>query len=349
MKALLLGYYGYRNIGDDLFVKSLANYFNSRHIDASFICQEDHYSSYLKGENLKFYASGKITRLKRLILILQNDFIAWGGGTLQIDSKPKSLINARKVSSLSRKKFGFLGIGLEGSRIDVEKSAKKLFEESDFIYLRDQDSYDTIQNGMNFTGDASVGGDLAFLSLSQYNDFLKKDRNSSIENISFSGKHWWGEGRAEFYAQPLLELIERYNTVVHMLPCCLGNEANDNDFHERLARFLPEANYKIHAWEKPEDFLAVMSKMDFHIGNRLHSIILADILGIPNIGINGTPPKIKAYIKKTSLLVEERTTEFMDEISLERIEKIFNLYERPDSFIEQESTTALCNLERIFV
>src|SRR3712207_6863944 len=42
---------------------------------------------------------------------------------------------------------------------------------------------------------------------------------------------------------------------------------------------------KIYSWKHPEEFIEILSQMDFHIGNRLHSLILADILGVPNIGI----------------------------------------------------------------
>jgi len=350
MKALLLGYYGYRNIGDDLFVKSLVDYFTLNKIGASFICNENYYNSYFEEiANIDFYNDSEVSKLKRLMLVAESDYIAWGGGTLQLDSKPTNLINLRRISSLFRRKFGFLGVGLEGSRINAEKSTKRLFENSDFIYLRDKASYEAIQNNMDFAGKAFLGGDLAFLSLGQYSEFLNKKQRDSIQNVSFSGKHWWGEGRAEFYSKPLIKLIEKYNCTVHMLPCCLGDGSNDNEFHERLAIFLPQKNYKIYTWDKPESFLKVMSEMDFHVGNRLHSIILADILGIPNIGINGDPPKIRAYIEKTSLLVKERTTEFMDEIALERIEKIFSLYERPDAFIAQEASTALNVLKEIFI
>ncbi len=61
--------------------------------------------------------------------------------------------------------------------------------------------------------------------------------------------------------------------------------------------------------------------MDFHIGNRLNSIIIADIVGVPNLGIiqEGTL-KIKNYIEKTQILTQERIVQFMEPIAKERIE-----------------------------
>ncbi|MBE9029224.1 polysaccharide pyruvyl transferase family protein [filamentous cyanobacterium LEGE 11480] len=70
----------------------------------------------------------------------------------------------------------------------------------------------------------------------------------------------------------------------------------DNKFHEKMQRVLPAGSSTIYNWESPEQFLEVMQGMDFHIGNRLHSIILADILGVPSIGINAEPPKILDYL-----------------------------------------------------
>lgn len=77
--------------------------------------------------------------------------------------------------------------------------------------------------------------------------------------------------------------------------------------------------------------------MDFHLGNRLHSIIIADILGVPNIGIQKSGSKIDNYLQKTGVLPQERRVDVLGEIGLDRMEKIFNQYQRPDAFIKNES------------
>jgi polysaccharide pyruvyl transferase WcaK-like protein len=119
---------------------------------------------------------------------------------------------------LLRKKFGFLGIGLEGAKVESSRAIAQIFREADFLYLRDIESYEVAKQSHKPHKLCILGGDLAFLDLDIYQSRIKKEKTSEIRNLSFSGKYWWGEGRAEFYAKPLLALIERYGTKIHFLP-----------------------------------------------------------------------------------------------------------------------------------
>ena len=349
MNILLLGYYGHKNIGDDLFVENLVKSLAKKDREISFLCDEDYYKKdYLDNSNINFFNSKTISKTTRLKLLLGNDFIAWGGGTLNLSSKPRNLAIVQTISRIFRKKFGFLGIGLDGLSPNNLDSVGSLFNQANYLYLRDDESYHFALEKFNVVENICVGGDLAFLNLELYTDFVKSSKTENIKNISFSGKHWWGQGRAEFYAEPLLSLIEKYDSQIHLLPANIDEKTNDNKFHEKLKSCLPKDSCVIHSWEQVNDFLRVLGNMDFHIGNRLHSIILADILGIPNIGISSNPPKIKNYIQKTAALTQERTSEFMEHISLEQIEFVLENYQRPDRFIAHESQSAQDCLIQIF-
>jgi len=347
MNILLMGYYGQRNIGDDLFVKQLTDYFSGRSdVSKIFIlCKEKYYPQ--DSAKVFFYSEEELSKLQKLALILRSDRIFWGGGTLNIRDQPTNLLRIQSLCRLMGKKFGFLGIGLEAVDAEVQQKSYDLFRKSTLLYLRDYSSYDLASNHIKSQGTICLGGDLAFINLSVYQDYIQAKQSDQLKNISFSGKFWWGDGRGEFYANQLLPVIEKYNSVIHLLPAHVGTERNDNQFHERLKKYLPEQHYQLHSWEKPEEFIEVLSTMDFHFGNRLHSIILADILGVPNIGIDKVGSKIGNYIGKTDLLVEDRRVDFMEEIGLDRIEKIFNEYVRPDEFIRNESEQSRQCLEKV--
>lgn len=347
MNILLMGYYGQRNLGDDLFVKQLTHYFSQHHnVSKIFIlCNENYYSQ--ASDKVYFFPEKNLSKLKRVALILKADKIFWGGGTLNIDSKPTNLLRMQTLSQLMGKKFGFLGIGLEGINSEVQTSSYDLFKKADLLYCRDSYSYELGKTLIKNADNICLGGDLAFLDLSQYDQFLKKSPRSEIKKISFSGMSWWGEGRGEFYGKQLMPVIEKYDSVIHLLPCHVGNQTNDNRFHELLKNYLPERNCILHSWDKPEEMIEVLSQMDFHFGKRLHSIIMADILGVPNIGIGKTESKVGNYIKKTGLLSNERRADFMEEINLQRIENIFNEYKRPEEFMKNESAQAKKCLAKI--
>lgn len=349
MNILLLGYYGHKNVGDDLFVENLIQSLGKKDRKIFLLCDEDYYKKdYSNTSNIKFFNSKAISKATRLKLLLNSNFIAWGGGTLNLSSKPRNLAIIQTISRILRKKFGFLGIGLDGLNPDNLDSVGSLFNQANYLYLRDNESHRFILEKFKAVKNICVGGDLAFLNLGLYADFAKSSKTTTLKNISFSGKHWWGQGRAEFYAEPLLRLIEKYDTQIHLLPANIDDKTNDNKFHEKLSSCLPKSNCVIHTWDRVDDFLRVLGSMDFHMGNRLHSIILADILGVPNIGISSNPPKIKNYIHKTAMLPQERTSEFMEHISLEQIELVFEQYQRPDAFITYESQTAQDCLSQIF-
>jgi polysaccharide pyruvyl transferase WcaK-like protein len=351
MKVLLFGYYGYKNIGDDLFVKNLVQRLATGDRQVSVICEDDYYKAeHADNPHVRFYRSKDLSKLQRLWLISQHDYIAWGGGTLNISQEPKYLITMQRVARFLGKKFGFLGIGLDGLSADADPTSSQiLFDRADFLYLRDYESYKFAQEHLTSPKICCQGGDLAFLNQAFYRPFMQSNRRSQIQHLSFSGKHWWGKERAEFYVKPLLELIEQHGTHIHLLPGNIGPETNDNKFHLFMQQLLPAGSSTIYTWETPDKFLEVLMQMDFHIGNRLHSIILADILGVPSIGINAEPPKILGYLQKTNCLVRQRSVQqFLDEITTAQIDQVFSTYQRPDDFIANEAVTAEACLDQIF-
>ncbi|MEO1373980.1 MAG: polysaccharide pyruvyl transferase family protein [Cyanobacteria bacterium J06635_10] len=348
MNILLMGYYGFHNVGDDLFLRQLIDYFAEKQdVNKIFVfCQEDYYEK--TTTKVSFFAANKLSKLKRLSIVLQSDFLIWGGGTLNLKGKPTNLLRLQSLAKWTGKRFCFLGVGLEAVISDEKDTRGKVFKNADLLYVRDKQSYELALQKLKPVKACCLGGDLAFLDLNYYQPYIKEKNKSKIKNISFSGKSWWGEGRGEFYGQQLMQFVDKYNSVIHLLPAHVGEDRNDNKFHHLLKKYLPESNYKLHSWEKPVEFVEILSQMDFHFGNRLHSIILADIVGVPSVGISGANTKIQHYIDKSELLPELRWLDFMEPIEVDRIEKIFREYQQPTEFILNESKTAKAGVELIF-
>lgn len=349
MNVLLLGYYGKHNIGDDLFVNQLTHYLAQQEsIDQVFVlCEENYYQQ--NSDKIQFLVDHQLSPWQRAMLILKSHCLVWGGGTLSISGKPRSLLKMQRLAQLTRKPFYFLGIGLEEIASQPNQSSLRLMRNSKLLYLRDQQSYTFALEHLKLFKDCLIGGDLAFLDLAAYQTYVKPYRSKRLKQLSFSGKFWWGEGRAEFYAQQLLPIVEFFDCKIHLLPGHVGQLRNDNQFHQKLIHYLPSGSYELHDWQYPHDFLATLSHMDFHIGNRLHSLIAADILGVPNIGIGSPASKIGHYIHRTSTLSELRLVDLMQPISVTTVELIFQQYRRPEAFIQQESMTSQACLEKVFL
>lgn len=348
MNISLLGYYGKNNIGDDLFVEHLTRYLSKQAVvrEINVFCDQKYYVS--NSEKVKFILTNKKSILKRLWTLMKSNYVVWGGGTVSLTGKPSSLLKMQQIARLSKSSFGFLGIGLEQISSQLNPDALKLFRKADFLYLRDAFSYEFAKTKLKSPDKCVLGGDLAFLDLSVYQKYIKSQPSQSIGNLSFSGKFWWGDSRAEYYAKFFLEMIEKFEAKIHFLPGHVGIDRNDNLFHHRLKSYLPDGSYEIHEWQRPEEFLSVLSQMDFHIGNRLHSLIVADILGVANMGIGKPNSKIDQYLRKTNTLASLRLVGLMQPLPTSLMESIVQQYRRPDEFIQNESTTAQACLEQIF-
>ncbi|MEM7716817.1 MAG: hypothetical protein AAF349_25230, partial [Cyanobacteria bacterium P01_A01_bin.68] len=72
MNILLMGYYGFRNVGDDLFLRQLIDYFAQKQdVKKIFVfCQEDYYER--TTDKVRFFAAKNLSKLKRLSIILQS-------------------------------------------------------------------------------------------------------------------------------------------------------------------------------------------------------------------------------------------------------------------------------------
>ncbi|MEL6462619.1 MAG: polysaccharide pyruvyl transferase family protein, partial [Cyanobacteria bacterium J06621_15] len=61
MNILLMGYYGFHNVGDDLFLRQLIDYFaKKQNVKNIFVfCQEDYYER--TNDKVRFFAANKLS------------------------------------------------------------------------------------------------------------------------------------------------------------------------------------------------------------------------------------------------------------------------------------------------
>ncbi|MEM6502992.1 MAG: polysaccharide pyruvyl transferase family protein [Cyanobacteria bacterium P01_C01_bin.89] len=354
MRIVLLGYYGWHNLGDDLFVEQL-----SRHLPKilpnltrlTILCQKCYYQS--PEPSVRFRAMGDLSKLQLLRLMVKADYVIWGGGSMEFGDVPKTMLLMQQTSQKTGGRFQFWGVGLE--KIDVTDSSEgaiastRLLKKSSFLYFRDPVSYTKASSFQPDHTKYCLGGDIALLDPNLYRPWHKLsavDGTSAptappktIKNIGISGKFWWGQGRADFYGDQLRPWVDQHGATIHCLPAHGGTENSDNQFHEKLKTTLPEGTCVIHDWGHYGEFLQLLRLMDVYISNRLHGVITADQLGVPNIGI-ASESKITNYIQKSGMVPELRVVEFMDPITEDHLRSLVSQYRRPNEFIEAESQAA---------
>jgi len=342
MKLCLIGYYGFRNLGDDLMLNNLIQYFLKKSsIKKIYVFVRENYYEQTYSR-IQYLPLNRFSKLAKTIAIFRSDLVIWGGGTCIYDNKGLfDILKIQKISKFLGKKFIFLGIGI-GKINNAKETACKILKNADYIYFRDNNSFQKA-NELIKIKNSCVGSDLVFLDT---NIEKKFQSSSSIKNISFSGVYNTDKKWVKFYALQLEKLIENFSCIIHFLPAHTGDK-NDNIFHKEIIKVIKSDKIKLHNLRKPQEFINTLSTMDFHIGMRLHSIIFADLFGIPNIGIEYAP-KVRYYIKKTEILSEKRIFNIGDELNPADIITVHSLYRHPKNFIFNEQNEAKKCLEKFW-
>jgi polysaccharide pyruvyl transferase WcaK-like protein len=345
MQINLLGYYGFHNIGDDLMLCNLLDYFiaDNRIQRINVFCREAYYPAHSK---VKYLSLNRLSRLHKVWQLAKNEYSFWGGGTCIFESEDNKgifeLLRMQSIAKFSKSKFAFLGIGIGDLKSDKYIStAKQLLKNSFFCYFREQESLEKA-NKLLSSNNYCLGGDLVFLS-----DIEPVQQTEELKKISFSGHYNFTKYPLRLVADNLKELIDKLNCKIYFLPAHTGNSYNDNEYHKRLAAYLDPETYKICDWKTPDEYVQIMEEMNFHIGIRLHSLIIADLLGIPNCGISYSP-KITYYLNKTQVMPDIRDVDLENNDLVKKISIIKEHYKYPEKFIETERISALSCLDKIF-
>lgn len=352
MKIVLAGYYGFRNIGDDLMLRNLLAILAARQdVDRiEVFCRENYYPPYPK---TRYIPSGWKARLSRSRAIAQADYVIWGGGTCLYESDNNAglfwIARLQRLTHLFRGRFAFAGIGIgKFSTPRFAALAGKMLALADHVSFREEASLVAAAKLPGYRGSACSGGDLVFLDTARFEELrCSRPVEVPIRRISFSGLHGLNDGLAAHYAVQLAGVMEDLGAELHFLPAHAGT-AGDDEFHRRLARLLPRQDQcHFRTWQTPDDYLRIMADMNFHIGMRLHSIICADLLDVPNLAISYAP-KVRYYIEKSGMLADRRVIEMGEPFDGTLVKELAATYHRPESFIAQESEKAKTCIEKMF-
>jgi len=352
MRIVLAGYYGFRNIGDDLMLRNLLAVIGARpdveRIDV--LCREHYYPALPK---VRYLPSGKSALPGRVSAVARADYVIWGGGTCLYESDDNAglfwISRLQRLTRLFKGRFAFAGIGIGSFRTPrLAALAGGMLAAADHVSFREEASAAAAAALPGYRGGACIGGDLVFLHTASF-EALRRGRSADapLLNISFSGLHGLDDGRAAHYAAQLGAAALELGAELHFLPAHAG-AAGDDEFHENLARRLPRPERcRFHSWRTPEEYLRVMAGMDFHIGMRLHSIICADLLGVPSLAV-AYAPKVRYYVEKTGMSAERRVIEMGEPFDASLVRELAAGYRRPEYFIAQESHKANTCIEKMF-
>ena len=351
--AVLMGYYGFNNSGDETLLYSMIKNLREKKDDARLLVL-----SKVPKETEKIYGVHSINRynligtkkeLKRSHL-----FIFGGGSLIQDVTSSKSLWYYLNILKLALKtKIPVMlyanGIGPVNKQKNRENVAK-ILNRVDLITLRDKLSLEEIKK-MGVSGNVLITADPA-LSMEGVNssvarELLKKEGILQDKKILGISMRDWKECTPDFWDKFSLcidKICEKYDLTPVLIPL---KHPDDFEISKNIQSKLKAKSYVLKNSYNAEEIVGITGECELVVGMRLHSIIYAAAKGTPAIGIS-YDPKVSGFVNymETSKTIEikdfteERLLSEADDImaNIEEIKQ--NLKEKLAEFKEKTENTA---------
>ncbi|MCL2855148.1 MAG: polysaccharide pyruvyl transferase CsaB [Defluviitaleaceae bacterium] len=318
--ALISGYYGSNNHGDDALLRSIIE--DLRNADSQLKITV---ISKRPKETQEIYGTNTLHRFNfpAIIRVLkQTNLLIMGGGSLIQDlTSTRSLIYYVYVmnkAAKNRAKIMLYANGIGPLTQDKNKRrALDALEKAEEITLRDAGSLKTLEDLRLKNSNVRVTADAAFR-------FRKGDPEGAkrlLDDMRLTGSKYfcvslrnWRSLKEDFVTEMAVfcdYMWEKYNLVPLFIPMQPSNDA------EISTKILEKVSYKGYYLEDDfsvEEVLEIIGGSEFMVGMRLHSIIYAANAATPVIGL--------VYDPKVSAMMEDLGQEHfvnLEEISAMRL------------------------------
>lgn len=296
-KIYFKGYYGFKNIGDDIFCVAADWISNEIWEDSQAVFIGENLPIVSDNAKVYHFDNHLIKRMFELYTLFVMDKIIYFGGSL-LHSKIEGLFDIKyylnKFSTLNQK-LGTIGTSIGPFKTEEDKESMELFlNKFQFISVRDYSSVELLEE-MNVSAPFHFSFDLAILVDNIFPE-LKQERKTNIEGIRvgvslchyerYVNGNLANEKEREKAVEVALEGLIESNTNISEVVFFIfhGGENNGdgeitNSFYEK---FKNKINVQIVNYTTDtKDFLTEFVSCDLIFGMRLHSGMLAYSLDIP--------------------------------------------------------------------
>lgn len=334
----IIGYYGFKNAGDELMLRCLLDSIRGIDGNAKIIafsniprdteqlhgvpCVAFHYNFW---GGASFFHS---------LTILRSDLLVFGGGSFLQDYGVNgwrgvaAYLKLVLTAKLLRKKVIILGAGAGPLQTQRGRFLSKLLVNlADWSVWRDPDSITLLKEIGCRDGKLQLGTDLLLScpSIRSASDKMR-DRGRKHVGVSFFGFHDYVHGdrkQSERYFDEVVNLTIRLSKegyTVHFFCMQRDFAGKDNLFASAVKARIPEVQI-VDFFTDPDAFLDKLRGMDFAIGMRYHFLLLCYLMKIPLIGISYNP-------KVASLLRELELDRYTVEVDGVNADSLFALFKK---------------------
>jgi len=296
--CVIIGWYGYNNIGDELMLHSLLSNIKNNDLDIIVVSADPQQTERI--HDVKSVPVG-LSTYKPLIAA---DKIYFGGGQIFSDKRFRTIPLWASILYTIRLFNKDCQIALLNQGFDAKNKISRKFLSSavsctDLISVRDSSSLKLIQS-LNLDVPISFGPDILFaLDLCDKQQMLvrKGKSNGATIGVNVRPSYWWrDQSEYKAYEQSLAScldmLIEEYDVKLCFVPFRLpGKELYDDlEFSKEIVTIMKNKDrVSIFNNALDESFISNLincfNQFDLFIGTALHSLILSCKLGIPFLAL----------------------------------------------------------------
>jgi putative peptidoglycan lipid II flippase len=306
MRIALSGYYGFDNAGDEALLSAITMSLKRLRPDLEFLVFSGNpqKTQRLHGVEAVYY----MHPLQVLRGLLRSDLLISGGGSIFQDvTSGRSLayyISVVALAKLLGKPVIFYAQGVGPINRPLSRLLMRLVANRvDLITLRDEDSWQLLREIGVIRPEIRVTSDPVFALRPLPQDYESVD--TKLAEIIDPDKPVIGVSVRQWPA------LEGYQPE---LACCLDELAlqgyqilfipmaypDDLAASQRVASFMKRPAVLLDEDLSSREHLALISRMNFIIGMRLHALVFAASMGVPFAGIS-YDPKVDAFLKQFRL------------------------------------------------
>ncbi len=307
MDVVISGYYGFRNSGDDSILKVIIDDLKNQCPNISITVL-----SKRPQETAKDFGVASLDRfdfLRLWSLFKHTKLLISGGGSLIQDvTSSKSLFYYLTVIRLAKLRGARVmlyanGIGPITKRRNL-RHIKNTLQKADYITLRENSSFDELKRIMPVTDCCEVTADPAFnakaKTASEVDSAISKVGIDAADKFFIVSVRDWSSldtAAAEKIALLCNNVYAKYKIKPFIIPM---QRKFDRAISAKIAEKLTVPHGVYLDGYPPEALMGIISRAEFVLGMRLHTLIYAVKAGVPCIALD-YDPKVAAVMKSVDL------------------------------------------------
>ena len=306
----ILGYYGYRNSGDDAILKSIIEQLKQNNEELSIVVLSNN-----PYETRTLYRVQSVHRFHpfKVLAILSKTrlFIAGGGTLIQDGTSSRSLWYYLFILYLAKRKGARTvlfanGLGPLTGKWN-RRASSRILNRMDAITLRDSYAYKELSSlnvkkpVIKITADPALT--LTSCDLSTGFEILRKEGIPTDKKLVALCLRKWK--KVKNAVQILASLADRIVTDFNATPVFIAMQhPNDLRFAKKVLHNMNQKGYILSRRYTVDETLSVIGNTSMVIGMRLHSLIYAANLNIPMVGL--------AYEQKVGFFMQSINQPYVD-------------------------------------